>query len=158
MTVLLGSDHAGFGLRRILSNTLIERGHAVAEIGSTGEDAYDYPNAAFELSRRMQRGDADFGVLMCGTGIGMSIAANKFKGIRAAVCWSVESAKLAREHNHANVLCVGARLIDPDAALAILDMFLSTPESLESRHERRVGKIDILGECAEPAGAKVASL
>ncbi|MGI8923257.1 MAG: ribose 5-phosphate isomerase B [Fimbriimonadales bacterium] len=153
MTVLLGSDHAGFGLRRVLANSLIERGHAVAEMGATGEDAFDYPDAAIELSRRMQRGDAEFGVLICGTGIGMAITANKFGRIRAAVCWSTEAAKLAREHNHANVLCVGARLIDPDTAQSILDVFLATPESPESRHVRRVAKMDSLGECSEPAAA-----
>ena len=76
----------------------------------------------------------------------MAIAANKFKGIRAAVCWSVESARLARQHNHANVLCLGARLIGPDLALEILETFLSTEESRETRHDRRVGKIDALGE------------
>ena len=146
MTILLGSDHAGFVLRRILADWLVERGYGVAEIGSTGEDAYDYPDAAVELSRRIERGDAEKGVLICGTGIGMAIAANKFKGIRAAVCWSVESARLARQHNHANVLCLGARLIGPDLALEILETFLSTEESRETRHDRRVGKIDALGE------------
>jgi ribose 5-phosphate isomerase B len=129
MTILLGSDHAGFVLRRILVDWLVERGYGVAEIGATGEDAYDYPDAAIELSRRIERGDAEKGVLICGTGIGMAITANKFKGIRAAVCWSVESARLARQHNHANVLCLGARLIGPELALEILEAFLATDES-----------------------------
>lgn len=146
MTILLGSDHAGFVLRRILVDWLVERGYGVAEIGATGEDAYDYPDAAIELSRRIERGDAEKGVLICGTGIGMAITANKFKGIRAAVCWSVESARLARQHNHANVLCLGARLIGPELALEILEAFLATDESHETRHDRRVGKIDALGE------------
>lgn len=146
MTVLLGSDHAGFALRRILTGWLVEQGNAVAEIGATDESAYDYPDAAVELSRRLQRGDAKFGVLICGTGIGMAMTANKFKGIRAAVCCSVQAAKLAREHNHANVLCLGARTTTPDEALELLKAFLTEPESSEPRHVRRVEKIDARGD------------
>lgn len=152
MTIVLGADHAGFALRRIFAAHLVDRGHAVREVGATNESAYDYPDAAAEVAKRVQRGEADFGILVCGTGIGMAMTANKFKGIRAATCWSVESAKLAREHNHANILCIGARLIEPDLALQILDAFHETPPSDEERHVRRVGKIDALDGC-EPSKA-----
>lgn len=152
MTIVLGSDHAGFALRRIFAAHLVDGGHAVREVGATDESAYDYPDAAADVATRVQRGEADFGILVCGTGIGMAMTANKFKGIRAATCWSVESAKLAREHNHANILCIGARLIEPDLALQILDAFLETPPSDEERHVRRVGKIDALDGC-EPSKA-----
>lgn len=147
MTIILGSDHAGFGLRRIFAAHLVDLGYAVREVGATDESAFDYPDAAVDVATRLQRGEADMGVLVCGTGIGMAMTANKFKGIRAATCWSVDSAKLAREHNHANVLCVGARLIEPDLATKILEAFLETPPSKEERHVRRVGKIDALDGC-----------
>ena len=152
MTIVLGSDHAGFALRRIFAAHLVDHGHAVSEVGATDETAYDSPDAAAEVAMRVQRGEADMGILVCGTGIGMAMTANKFKGIRAATCWSEDSAKLAREHNHANILCVGARLIEPDLAMRILQSFLETPASDQERHVRRVGKIDMLDGC-EPSKA-----
>ncbi|RMG22123.1 MAG: ribose 5-phosphate isomerase B [Armatimonadetes bacterium] len=144
MTIVLGSDHAGFALRRILAARLLDEGHAVREYGATDESAYDYPDAACEVAVRVQKGEADFGILVCGTGIGMAITANKFRGVRAATCWSEDAARLAREHNHANILCIGARLIDPELAIQIMDIFLSTPPSEEERHVRRVRKINEL--------------
>ncbi|MEW5883445.1 MAG: ribose 5-phosphate isomerase B [Armatimonadota bacterium] len=152
MTIVLGSDHAGFALRRIFAAHLVDLGHAVREVGATDESAYDYPDAAAEVAALLQRKEADMGILVCGTGIGMAMTANKFKGIRAATCWSVDAAKLAREHNHANILCIGARLIEPDLAMRILESFLETPPSDEERHARRVGKIDALDGC-EPTKA-----
>lgn len=146
MTIIFGSDHAGFVLRRILSSRAIDQGYAVNEVGAKDEQAYDYPDAAEELCERLLRGEADYGVLICGTGIGMSIAANRFKGIRAAVAWNPEVAKLTRQHNHANALCLGARLIEPDAAVAIFDAFVAEPSSDESRHQRRVAKMDEIGD------------
>jgi ribose 5-phosphate isomerase B len=114
------------------------------------EQAYDYPDAAAELCERLLRGEADFGVLICGTGVGMGIAANRFKGIRAAPVCSAEVARLTRQHNHANVLCLGARLIDADLAMEIFDAFLAEPASDEARHQRRVAKMDEIGE-SDPA-------
>lgn len=149
MTIILGSDHAGFALRRILADHLVAAGYAVSEVGATSEGAYDYPIAAQDVATRLLRGEADLGVLVCGTGIGMAIAANRFRGIRAADCWSPEVARLAREHNHANVLCLGGRLIAPDDAIRILDAFLATGPSPEPRHGRRVGQLDEFGECIE---------
>ena len=146
MKIVFGSDHAGFALRRILSSRAIDQGHAVSEVGAQDEQPFDYPDAAAEVAKRVQNGDVDFGVLICGTGIGMSIAANRFRGVRAAVVWNENTAKLAREHNHANVLCLGARLIEPDLALKIFDTFLEEHESKETRHIRRVDKMDEIGD------------
>lgn len=149
MTIILGSDHAGFALRRILADHLVANGHAVAEVGATSEGAYDYPLAAQDVATRILRGEGDMGVLICGTGLGMAIAANRFRGIRAADCWNPEVARLAREHNHANVLCLGGRLITPDDAIRILDTFLATGTGPAPRYERRVGQLDKFGECIE---------
>lgn len=150
MKIVFGSDHAGFALRRILTSRAIDQGHAVSEVGAQDEQPFDYPDAAVDVAKRVTRGEVDFGVLICGTGIGMSIAANRFRGIRAAVAWNAHTAKLAREHNHANVLCLGARLIEPDKASVIFDAFISEPESKEARHVRRVVKMDEIGD-ADPA-------
>ena len=149
MTIVLGADHAGFALRRILANFLFDRGIAISEVGASGEDAFDYPDAAIEVAHRIASKEADFGVLVCGTGIGMSITANKFAGIRAAVCWNEESARLCREHNDANILCVGSRLIQPDEAIRILEAFLAQNSSQEARHVRRVAKINALNGCSK---------
>ncbi len=153
MTIHLGSDHAGFALRRILANHLVEKGYAVAEMGATDESAYDYPVAAGEVAERLVRGESEIGILICGTGIGMAMAANRYCGVRAADCWNEESARLAREHNHANILCLGARLIAPDAAIRIVEAFLDQEPSSEARHVRRIQKLDQLGECNEPSPA-----
>lgn len=150
MRIIFGSDHAGFALRRILSTRAIDEGYAVSEVGAVDEQPYDYPDAAAELCQRLLRGEADFGVLICGTGVGMAISANRFKGIRAAQAWNVEVAKLARQHNHANVLCLGARVIPTEAALEIFDAFIHELGSDETRHQRRVAKMDEIGD-AEPS-------
>ncbi|MEO7454580.1 MAG: ribose 5-phosphate isomerase B [Fimbriimonadales bacterium] len=153
MKIVFGSDHAGFALRRILSSRAIDQGHTVSEVGARDEQPYDYPDAAAEVARRVQAVGVDFGVLICGTGIGMAIAANRFKGVRAANVWNEHTARMAREHNHANVLCLGGRLIAPDEALKIFDAFLAEPESKEARHARRVDKMDMLGDAGEAAVA-----
>jgi len=153
MKIVFGSDHAGFALRRILSSRAIDQGHTVSEVGAKDDQPFDYPDAAADVARRVQKGEVDFGVLICGTGIGMSIGANRFRGVRAAVVWSEKTARLAREHNHANVLCLGARLIEPDLALQIFDAFLAEPESKEPRHVRRVDKMDEIGDAGQAAVA-----
>lgn len=153
MTIIFGSDHAGFALRRILASRAIDLGYAVSEVGARDEQPYDYPDAAAEVAARLQRGDADMGVLICGTGIGMSIAANRFKGVRAAVVWNEKVARLAREHNFANILCLGARVTDSDQAAEIFDAFLDEPPSDETRHARRVAKMDAIGDAQTPAAS-----
>ncbi len=128
MNLYFGADHAGFILKELLKKKAQSLGHTVHDLGTTDENAVDYPDYAFQVTRAMKADPEAFGVLVCGTGIGMSIAANRFPWIRAAVCNdSVRAAQLARGHNNANVLCLGGRLIEPDLALGILQAFLETP-------------------------------
>ena len=140
MRVALGADHAGVALKDAIRRLLDSRGIAVTDAGTTGTESVDYPDYATTVGRAVARGDADRGILVCGTGIGMAIAANKVDGVRAAPVQDVETARLAREHNDANVLALGARLTNADTALAIVDTFLDTPFA-GGRHQRRIEKI-----------------
>jgi ribose 5-phosphate isomerase B len=144
MRILIGSDHAGFDLKALLSAHAREGRHEVIDVGPTTRDSVDYPDFAHELARRLLAGEGDAGVLICGTGIGMSIAANRHRGIRAALCHDAFTAELARRHNNANVLCMGGRTTGPGVAVQMLDLFLAT-EFEGGRHERRVGKLDDQG-------------
>ena len=140
MRIGLGADHAGCALKATLAAHLAAQGHVVVDFGTTDPAvSVDYPDYARPVAEAVSAGSLDLGVLMCGTGIGMSIAANKVLGIRAAVVHDVTSARLARRHNGANVLCLGARLLDPALAIDCIDAFLG--ESFETRHQRRLDKI-----------------
>ncbi|MFB3902481.1 MAG: ribose 5-phosphate isomerase B [Acidobacteriota bacterium] len=140
MRVSIGSDHAGYELKGRLKDLLIKLGQEVRDEGAFGPESVDYPDTASRVARRLQNGEADRGILVCGTGIGMSIAANKFRGIRAAVCHNLETAILSREHNDANVLALSGRGTDPGLASQIVEVWLKT-EFLGDRHRRRVDKI-----------------
>lgn len=140
MRVALGSDHAGVALKNVLKEHLQGRGLVVDDAGTHGTAAVDYPDIAQQVAHAVREHQADRGVLVCGSGIGMAIAANKVVGIRAAAIGDLTSAQLAREHNDVNVLALGARLTPPDVALSILDVFLDTPFA-GGRHEQRVSKI-----------------
>ncbi len=140
MRVSIGSDHAGFELKGKLRDLLIRLGHEVRDEGTFGPESVDYPDAAGSVARRVQSGEADRGVLVCGTGIGMSIAANKFRGIRAAVCHDLETAVLSRGHNDANVLALSGRSTDQNLAFKMVEVWLTT-DFLGDRHKRRVDKI-----------------
>ncbi len=140
-TVAIGSDHVGFKLKELLKQHLQERGISVADYGTRSEEQVDYPDYASAVGQSVALRKAEFGVLVCATGIGMCIAANKVPGIRAAPADSEETAALARRHNHANVLCLAARLILPEQAQKILDVFLSTGFE-GGRHDRRVSKME----------------
>lgn len=140
-TVLLAADHAGYVLKEDLEAHLTDLGYDPVDLGTDSEDSVDYPDYAHRLAEAIARGRAERGVLCCGAGIGMSIAANKVPGVRAANCGDERMAALAREHNDANVLCLGSRLLEADAAKKILWTFLETPFG-GGRHARRVGKID----------------
>lgn len=142
MKLVFASDHAGYRLRRHLADYAMGQGHSVVEVGATSDAAYDYPDAADEGVRAMHEQGADFGVFVCGSGIGICIRANRYDGIRGAPVTTVEAAKLAREHNDANVLCLGERTTDPVLAEQILTVFLAEPASQEERHKRRVQKLD----------------
>ena len=140
MRIALGADHAGVGLKDALKPLLESRGVTIVDIGTHGGDSVDYPDFAALVSRAVTSGDADFGLLVCGSGIGMAIAANKLPGVRAAVATEVESARLSRSHNNANILALGARLTAEAQARDIVAAFLDTPYE-GGRHQRRLDKI-----------------
>jgi len=139
--ILIGSDHAGFELKEHLEQTLVRLGYEVQDLGTNGPDSMDYADVAHPLAERVSRGDEDRGVLLCGTGLGMSYTANRYPHVRAAVAWNTEIAKLAREHNDANVLVLPARFVTEADADQILEMWLDTAFE-GGRHARRVEKID----------------
>jgi len=118
-----------------------ENGHTVLDCGTNGPESVDYPDFAQAVCAKVLSGEADAGVLMCGTGIGVAIAANRHPGIRAAVCVTPEMARLSREHNDANVLCFGKRILSLEGALEVLDAWLATPFSNDDRHVRRIQKM-----------------
>lgn len=140
MVIAIGSDHAGFRLKERIKNYLLEKNYRVIDFGTQSEESTDYPYFAKEVCLALQRKEADRGILICGTGIGMSIVANKFKGIRAALCLNEYMARMSRKHNDANVLCLGDRVIGEDLAIAIVEVWLNT-EFEGGRHERRVNLI-----------------
>ena len=140
MKVSIASDHAGFEQKQRLAAYLASRGHEVIDRGPENDDRVDYPDFAALVAADVANGAAERGVLVCGTGIGMAIAANKVDGIRAANVTTPEFAQLAREHNDANVVTVSGRFVAPETNEAILDAFLSTPFA-GGRHEARVAKI-----------------
>lgn len=136
----VASDHAGIELKRSLVQELERRGLTVRDLGTTTNDACDYPDFAHALAAAIEAGEVDSGLLVCGTGVGMSIAANRHAGVRAVVCSEPLSARLSRRHNDANVLCLGARVIGCDTAVDILDAFLGAAFE-GGRHQKRVAKI-----------------
>lgn len=140
-TVALGADHGGVTLKTKLAAALIEAGHIVQDYGTDGTASVDYPDYARAVCEAIEEKQADFGILVCGSGIGMSIAANRHAGIRCGLVHDVTTARLTRAHNDANVLALGARIIGEEVALDILRVFLAT--SFEGgRHERRLAKLN----------------
>jgi ribose 5-phosphate isomerase B len=138
--IALGSDHAGFSLKEKVRDYLTAQGYGVSDQGTSTPDSVDYPDYAEKVADLVAAKEADFGVLVCGTGLGMAIAANKIPGIRAATCTDTISAHFARAHNDANILTMGGRMTDEATARKILDTWLATPFE-GGRHERRVIKI-----------------
>lgn len=144
MRLVVGSDHGGFRLKAELLPLLRERaGLTAVDLGTHGDESVDYPDFAHAVAREILEGRADRGLLVCGTGVGMSIAANRHKGIRAVCCSDVYSARLSRQHNDANVLCIGERVLGRGLAWEIVAAWLDEPASPDARHVRRVGKIEI---------------
>ncbi|MDO4851650.1 MAG: ribose 5-phosphate isomerase B [Actinomycetota bacterium] len=143
MRIAIGSDHAGFEQKQQLIAYLTHSGHELIDCGPASDDRCDYPDFAAKVAREVSVGAVDRGILICGTGIGMSMAANKVAGIRAANVISTEFAELAREHNNANVLCLSGRFVDLLTNEEICDVFLATSFG-EGRHAPRVAKIDAL--------------
>jgi ribose 5-phosphate isomerase B len=143
LPVAIGSDHAGYAYKEELISYLEGKGWKVKDVGAHSTDAADYPDFAHPVAKAVEREQAAFGILVCGTGNGVAITANKHQGIRAAICWGEELARLARAHNNANVLCVPARFVDQNVACQMLDVFIATPFE-GGRHENRVRKIACL--------------
>ncbi|HPQ81673.1 MAG TPA: ribose 5-phosphate isomerase B [bacterium] len=141
MRIALASDHAGFKLKESLKEHLVEAGHDVSDLGVSSEERCDYPPYARDAASRVARGAVDFGLLVCGSGIGMCIAANRVAGVRAAVLRDGFDAEMSRRHNDANIACLGGRVTGEKAAALLVDLFLSTPFE-GGRHERRVRQID----------------
>jgi ribose 5-phosphate isomerase B len=140
--VYVGSDHAGFELKNHLASYLKEQGHEVTDIGPFVYDAADdYPAFCVETARRVVADEGSLGLVIGGSGNGEQIAANKVRGARAALAWKPEIARLAREHNHAQLIGIGARMHTVDEAIAIVDAFLSTPPSPDERHNRRIQQL-----------------
>jgi len=139
--ILIASDHAGFELKEKLERQLVELGYRVEDLGPSTDASTDYADYAHPLAKRVSEGEADRGVLLCGTGLGMSYTANRYPHVRAAVAWTPEIASLAREHNDANVLVLPARFVGEDEGKAILKAWLETPFA-GGRHARRVSKIE----------------
>jgi ribose 5-phosphate isomerase B len=141
MKIALGSDHGGYQLKENLKKYLKELNVEYKDFGCNSEKSVDYPDIGFKIAREVKNINYDKGILICGTGIGMSIVANKIKGIRASLCHDVFSARYAREHNDANILTLGGRVIDSGLAKEIVKVWLSTDFSGEERHLKRLNKI-----------------
>ena len=143
MKIALGNDHAATDMKMIVMDYLKEKGYEVLNLGTDTLESVDYPDYGAAVGRAVVNGDADFGIAICGSGVGISMAANKIRGVRAVCCSEPYSAKMSRLHNNANVLCFGARVIGPEMAKMIIDEFLAA-EFLGGRHAMRVEKISEL--------------
>ncbi|NPA95857.1 MAG: ribose 5-phosphate isomerase B [Thermodesulfobacteria bacterium] len=141
MKIAIGSDHGGFELKEIVKPLLEELGHEVQDVGCYSLDSVDYPKQAKEVVSLIRAGKAERGILICGTGIGMSIAANRYPGIRATLCHEPFTAEMSRRHNDSNILCMGGRVIGPGLALEMVKVWLTTPFD-GGRHSRRLCQID----------------
>ncbi len=142
MIIALGADHGGFPLKKVLTEYLRKLGYTVDDFGTHSEDAVDYPDYARAVAQAIREKNAERGILICGSGVGAGVAANKFSGIRAAVCHDTFSAHQGVEDDNMNVLCLGARVIGPELAKEIVRIFLSATFSGAERHVRRLGKIE----------------
>lgn len=141
MKIALGGDHAGYEYKMLFTSMLQEMGHEVKDFGPYSNDSVDYPDYVHPLASAIQKHEFDYGILICGSANGVAMTANKHKDIRAAICWDIPLAELARSHNNANILCIPARFVSEELAKTILIKFLSTPFE-GGRHEKRVSKIN----------------
>jgi len=143
MRIIVAADHGGYHLKQEIARFLLTTSHQVEDLGVHGDESVDYPDYAARVAHEVAAGSASLGILVCGTGIGMSIAANKVPGVRAAIATDCYMARMAREHNDANVLCLGGRVLGTGSALEIVQTFLES-RFLGERHARRVTKIESL--------------
>ncbi|PHR30609.1 MAG: ribose 5-phosphate isomerase B [Desulfotalea sp.] len=139
MKIVIGADHGGYALKKVIVDWLQKNGHIVTDVGCDSTESVDYPDYALKTVEDILRGDSECGILICGTGIGMSIAANRHYGIRAANCFDENTAALSREHNNANILCLGARVVDESKAIDMVKIWLVT-EFAGGRHLTRIEK------------------
>ena len=139
-TVCIASDHAGFDLKEVIKNHLINKNISIFDLGPFNDQSVDYPDYAKKLANRIKLKKSDVGILVCGSGTGMAISANKIKTIRAAVCYNLKSTRLCRQHNNANILALGSRLIKKKLSLKLVEIFLKTKFE-GGRHLRRIKKI-----------------
>lgn len=140
MKICIASDHAGFDAKQDLICHLRNTGHAVSDCGTHSDESCDYPDYAAVVARAVSRGDCDRGILICGTGIGMSLVANRFEGVRSAVAHSDYTVEVSRTHNNANVLCLGSRVLSQEQMRRFTEVFLTT-EFADARHSRRIDKL-----------------
>ena len=143
MKIVVGSDHAAYELKEAIKEKLINEGHEVIDVGCDSTESVDYPKYGHAVGRTVASGDAERGIAVCGSGIGISIACNKVPGIRAALCTSVEMAEMCRRHNNANVVCMGARMISQELAFDIIDKWMTT-DFEGGKHLRRINEIEDL--------------
>lgn len=141
MVIAIGCDHAAYELKEKVKEKLEHAGHQMIDVGTDSTESVDYPKYGHAVGRLVASGEAERGVAICGSGIGISIACNKVPGIRAALCTSVEMAEMCRRHNNANVICMGARMISEELAFAMVDKWLET-EFEGGKHERRIGELE----------------
>lgn len=144
MRIAVGADHAGFPLKHIVIEAIEKAGHVIIDYGVFDAGPVDYPDYALLVGRAIQQEMADRGILLCGSGVGVSIAANKLRGIRAGVCHDTYSARQAVEHDDMNVLCLGPRVVGPALIVELVEAFLAARFSGEERHQRRVNKINAM--------------
>jgi len=144
MRIAVGADHAGFEMKRDLAAAMAQQGHEILDVGTHSSAAVDYPDIAEAVATALRNGQVDRGVIVCGSGAGVSVAANKFPGVRAAVCHDAYTARQAVEHDDLNVMCLGARVIGPALARTLIEAFLAAVFSAEDRHLRRLAKIDAI--------------
>ena len=141
MVIAIGCDHAGYELKEKVKARMAAAGHEMIDVGTNSTESVDYPAYGHAVGRSVAAGEAERGIAICGSGIGISIACNKVPGIRAALCTSVEMAEMCRRHNNANVICMGARMISEELAYAMIDTWMTT-EFEGGKHERRINELD----------------
>jgi RpiB/LacA/LacB family sugar-phosphate isomerase len=144
MRIAVGADHAGFEMKRDLAAQMAQQGHEILDVGTHSSAAVDYPDIAEAVATALRNGQVDRGVIVCGSGAGVAVAANKFPGVRAAVCHDAYTARQAVEHDDLNVMCLGARVVGPALARTLVEQFLSATFTAEDRHLKRLAKIDAI--------------
>ena len=153
MRFAIGNDHAGVEMKKELTEYLEKQGHTVENVGTDSTEAFDYPIAGYKVGKKVAAGEVDLGILICGTGVGISLAANKVHGIRACVCSDPTTARLSRQHNNTNIIAFGARIIGMETAKHILDEWINAEFAGSERHHRRV---DMITEIEETQHLKAA--